>query len=290
MFVSPANIDSLRDALKENPVKNLDLAVDILDGNISYQNVQGDGISRFDFDQIEKTRLDIEEQSAQIVHGVRISRINYSKSLLYSALLNRLGYTLIDDYQRGLEILNFENRPFVWIPKYSLFNHEIGLNRLPASVMLFRDNLKRAIRNDFNLGRLITFYTNDIAKDSLKILNDIISDFQSDMWASFNFNQIQKWVLDRNYISINLFDRIDNLNKKNYSIVIKNKNDNLIEKISIHLDFPKSEKYKIESVKSTTEIKDSAFVLNDKNDLQIAHMAPQSEVIVDLKSISEGEK
>ncbi len=285
LFVSPSSIGFLRDTLKDVPLENLDLAVDVK-ATVSSQGSKNHVISRFDFDEIEKTRLDIEEQSARIVQGIRISRQSFSSSVLFSALINRLSFALIDDYQRGLEVINFEGRPFVWIPKYSPLNQEIGVNRLPASSVYSRESIKYILKNDLNLGRLVTLFSDNLTSDSMGVLNSALDELKEASWASFNFDQLQKWVLNQGNLRVTLQSKLQN----SYILVVANQNKTAVDNISVHLDLSPHNHFRVSSVRMPAGKQDEQLTLTDNRLLHIGHMEPNSEIRIEIEPNIEGEK
>ena len=304
LFLNSNSVTYLRETLREEKFEKVELAV-VVDTQLVSQASKFASISRVDFDSIERSRLDIEEQAAQIVHGIRIPKRSFSSSNMFSSLINQLKFLVVDEYQSGLQLLSFEKRPFLWIPRYSPFNEDLGLTRIPASFVRTTEETKKSIEMDAAFKRLITVQIDDVGLESIELLDKVTQFMSRHSWQAFSFEKLYHWIYGRSQINVSISSKNPQLinlrspsskgkshstnNERDdlsYYLKVSNESGLTMENVTLLLDVPGGNQILLSAAleqskdlelaaqnKSIEKVK-----LNSKNTFTIAKLGPREHL------------
>lgn len=222
-------------------------------------------VNKIDFKDIEKNRLDIEEEASQFVHGIYIAPDKLNQSVYLAAILNHLNYILSSGIENGLVSYQVGQSNYIHfnIPDQETNQLNQLANRSVASISPVRD---------FNpLNQLKIYHYSDFDADAF----DEIKKMTNDSKSFLKLSQITKWIQMRSNIGIQM-KSIDQASNEFKLIVI---NDNFEEVSHLSL-FLNQDGWEIATNRNSSDV--DQFSING-NQLNVGYIKPQSQVEVVLK-------
>ncbi len=267
VFLSSAGINLFKEALQGKGVEQLEIAAyfDKYYPPLS-EKIE---VNKLDFKDIEKNRLDIEEEASSAVSGIYIRPDKLNQSVYYSAIGNHFNYILSSGIENGQIVNELQSMDYIHfnVPDPDTNEKIEKENRSIASIS------QKDIFNDLSDLHLYHFYDLDVA--SKEKIENLIKTNPTEQFTTFR--NLTKWLLSRS--NIKLIIREGQNPENEIDLLIENLND--VELTNLHLQLGQDQWVLVENENEQNDLS----IL--EGSLRINKMMPAQKIRVSLKRSHE---